>query len=252
MQDIVHFLTDGYWEQSGRSRRKFDVQPGGTLTVNLVELTPEGQYLARVALDSWTIVTGIYFEEVTHNNAHIRFYDDGEGAGSNSDVSGGTINYSIVNVSADLFYVYGTGIDSYTFQAYLHEIGHALGLGHPGPYNGDFPDFLRQTISFDESWQITVMSYIDQTQNIFEPGDYAHVVTPMIADIAAIHELYGAPDSVNGGNTRYGYKPNTGTYMDEYFELWTGEGNPFFSINFTNIHQPSFYTENGQVKYMTA
>ena len=253
MQDIVHYLTDGYWEQSGRSRRKFDVQPGGTLTVNLIGLTPEGQYLAQVALDSWTIVTGIHFQEVTHNNAHIRFYDDGEEeAWSDSDVSGGTINYSVVNVSTDFFYKAGTGIDSYTFQAYLHEIGHALGLGHTGPYNGDIHSFLRQTISFDDSWQVSVMSYIDQTENIFNPGDYAHVVTPMIADIAAIHELYGAPDSVNGGNTRHGYKPNTGTYMDEYFELWTGEGNPFFSIDFTNIHQPSFYMENGEVKGMIA
>ena len=112
--------------------------------------------------------------------------------------------------------------------------------------------FLRQTISFDDSWQVSVMSYIDQTENIFNPGDYAHVVTPMIADIAAIHDLYGAPDGVNSGNTRYGYKPNTGTYMDEYFKLWSGEGNPFFSIDFTNIYQPFFYTENGEVKAMIA
>jgi hypothetical protein len=27
-------------------------------------------------------------------------------------------------------------IDSYSFQTYVHEIGHALGLGHGGPYNG--------------------------------------------------------------------------------------------------------------------
>ena len=47
----------------------------------------------------------------------------------------------------------------------------------------------------------------------------------------AIHiTLSGTPDSVNSGNTRYGYKPNTGTYLDEYFQLWSGEeGNPFAS-----------------------
>ena len=252
MQDIVYYLTDGYWEQSGRARRKFDVQPGDTLTVNITGLTLEGQYLSRVALDSWTIVTGIHFQEVTHNDAHIMFDDNGDGAGSYSSVVNGNIISSHVNVSTGWLDNYGTGIDSYTFQAYLHEIGHALGLGHTGPYNGDINSFLRQTISFDDSWQVSVMSYIDQTENIFNPGDYAHVVTPMIADIAAIHDLYGAPDGVNSGNTRYGYKPNTGTYMDEYFKLWSGEGNPFFSIDFTNIHQPFFYTENGEVKAMIA
>ena len=250
--DIVHYLTDGYWEHSGGSRRKFDVEPGGTLTVNITGLTPAGQYLARVALDSWTLVSGIQFQEVSHNNADIRFSDDGEGAWSRTPVSGGVIPYSVVNVSEGLLRTHGTGIDSYSFQTYIHEIGHALGLGHPGPYNGNFPDFLRQTISFDESWQVTVMSYISQPVNIFNPGEYAHVVTPMAADIAAIHELYGKPDEVNGGNTRYGYRPNTGTHMDEYFELWVGEGNPFSNLDFTYIREPFFFVTGGEVKGMTA
>ena len=29
-----------------------------------------------------------------------------------------------------------TGNYSYFFQTYVHETGHALGLGHQGPYNG--------------------------------------------------------------------------------------------------------------------
>lgn len=250
--DIVQYLTDGYWEQSGRTRRKFDVEPGGTLTVNITGLTPEGQYLARVALDSWTLVSGIHFQEVSHNNAHIMFDDNEDDAGSISSVRNGIIIQSHVNISTDWLNHYGTGLDSYSFSTYLHEIGHALGLGHPGPYNGHFPDFLRETISFDESWQVTVMSYIDQTRNIFNPGDYAHVVTPMIADIAAIHELYGTPDNVHGSNTRYGYRPNTGTHMDDYFELWTGEGNPFHGIDFSHIHQPQFMVRDGEIRGMIA
>ena len=63
----------------------------------------------------------------------------------------------------------------------------------------------------------------------------------MMADIKAIHELYGAPDSVNGGNTIYGVNANTGSYMDEFFSLWTGEGNPFSNIDFVDVNQPTFY-----------
>ena len=69
---IVHYLTDGFWEWRGDARRKFDVQPGGTLTVNITALTSEGQQLARWALDSWSNVTGILFEEVSHSDADSR------------------------------------------------------------------------------------------------------------------------------------------------------------------------------------
>ena len=80
LDDIVYYLTNGYWEGTESTRRKFDVQPGGTLTANITALTPEGQHLARLALDSWTNITGINFEFVDHDDAHIRFDDNQDGA----------------------------------------------------------------------------------------------------------------------------------------------------------------------------
>ena len=238
---IVHYLTHGFAEWFGQHPgATFDVRSGGILTVNITTLTPEGKQLARWALESWSNVTGISFQEVEHDDVDIMFYDDYEDAWSDFVVVEGSIVSAEVNVSTGWLNIFGTGIDSYSFQTYIHEIGHALGLGHAGPYNGGHPDFLTQTVSFSDSWQTSVMSYISQDENVFTPASYAHVVTPMINDIAAIHELYGKPDNVNGGDTVYGYGANTGTYMDEFFRVWSGDGNPFSNINMAGERQPTF------------
>lgn len=229
INDLVSYLTHGFAEWFGeRPGATFDVQPGGELTVNIVRLTPEGQQLARHALEAWSGVTGIRFSFVSHDDVHIMFDDNEEGAAAYSTFDGDTIISALIVISTEWLDTYGTSINSYSFTTYLHEIGHALGLGHPGPYNDEDADFLINTVSFYDSWQTTVMSYFDQTENIFTIADYAVPVTPMIADIMAIHALYGEPDNVNGGNTRYGYKSNTGTYMDEFFREWSAQSDTYF------------------------
>ena len=53
---IADQLIRGYW---GGTQHRFNVAPGGQLTVNLTALTPEGQTLARGALATWTDVIGV-------------------------------------------------------------------------------------------------------------------------------------------------------------------------------------------------
>lgn len=89
------------------------------------------------------------------------------------------------------------------------------------------------------------MSYFDQTENIFHPGDFAFPVTPMIADVMAIHELYGAPASVNGGDTRYGYKSNVGGYLQQFFEQWTAPPNQATTIPSVNPAALTIYDTGG-------
>ena len=65
------------------------------------------------------------------------------------------------------------------------------------------------------------MSYLSQSHNPRINASDALPVTPMIADILAVHDLYGTPANINEGNTVYGYNSNVGGYLQGFFEQWT-------------------------------
>ena len=222
--DIIWYLLEGFWKDfyndPSAGRRKFDVEPGGTLTVNITSLTSAGKFLARHALDAWTEVTGITFRETTSVNAHIIFDDvdnpdtpgpdamswfDSMSIGTFSE--GGIIRQSEVNVSTGFLVEYGTDLNSYSFTTYIHEIGHALGLGHPGDYNGELGlHNVGRQFELDARL-FTVMSYASEETDNPMTAEFALDVipaTPMLFDIAAIWELYGEPaGGINPGDTVY-------------------------------------------------
>ncbi|HFQ14497.1 MAG TPA: hypothetical protein ENK40_06860, partial [Gammaproteobacteria bacterium] len=64
LDQIAWQLTDGYWEYKGTTARHFNASAGDTLTVDLSALTAAGRALAQQALDVWSSITGLIFEEV--------------------------------------------------------------------------------------------------------------------------------------------------------------------------------------------
>ncbi|MBE2277481.1 MAG: M10 family metallopeptidase C-terminal domain-containing protein [Rhodobacteraceae bacterium] len=209
---MVDQLINGYWEDDGRGARHFDVQVGTAITVNLTALTPTMIGLARMAMQAWTDTTGLVFREVT-GPAGITFTADagnpGPDAFANSITNSGFIASSTVNIDQEWLDSSGTDRASYTFQTYIHEIGHAIGLGHAGNYNST-ATYGTDNLALNDSWQLTIMSYFDQAENSHIADTRAYLLTPMLADIAAIAQMYGTATQLRTGNTTYGEGSNAG------------------------------------------
>jgi len=224
---IASYLTDGFWADFGSSRHSHSatLTANGSISVDITDLNDTGKDAARWALETWTMLTGIVFTEVT-TSADITFDDENAGAYAYPD---------FINISKDWNLSWGQGPNSYFYQTYLHEIGHSLGLGHAGDYDGD-ADFVTDSTLVrphthpsggtnhysNESWQTTIMSYFGPNENSLIDADWGfntdtYLVTPMIADVLAIQDLYGNLGGRQLGDTIYGEGTNlTGTYFGDY------------------------------------
>ena len=170
---------------------------------------------------------GITFRRATITdpieNVDIFFMDNDLGAYSNVELFGsgnlvfGTnhryVDYGWVNVAAD-WNDGSNAANDYTYQTFYHEILHVLGLGHAGAYNGNaiyITDSTAATtnnnVFLNDSWEMSIMSYIDQEENTTVPGSTTNfLINMMAADVAALRTYYGG--AAFTGNTIYGVGTN--------------------------------------------
>jgi serralysin len=201
---LADYLVNGYWALVGAIAHHW---ANNVLTYNPGNLNASEQNLALSALTLWSQVANIAF--VQAGTASINFNHNGNmQAFTSSNWNGsGQMTSATIDISSNWIATYSGGaIYSYGFQTYIHEIGHALGLGHQGPYNGS-GTYGTSNIYANDTWQFSVMSYFSQPN--YDGGSYDYVITPQMADITAVQSIYGAP-STRAGDTTYGFNGNAG------------------------------------------
>jgi len=211
---LADYLINGFWQYNSAIAHHW---ASSTITYNISGLNAAEQFLAQSALQAWHEVANVTFVQTT-GSANITFSDTGtmQAVTSASWYSNGTMASANVDISSDWIANDGgamdgkTGIDSYGYQSYIHEIGHALGLGHQGPYNGSAV-YSTDALYADDTWQYSIMSYF--SQNNYSGSTSRYVVSPQMADIYAVDSIYGAA-TTRTGDTVYGFHSNAGAVFD--------------------------------------
>ena len=176
-------------------------------------------------LQLYSEVANITFQRVADggytNNATMLFAnytDNSDGAGAFAYYPGTTAaSSSSGDVWMNTTSVSTTSLPagSYSHFAIMHEVGHALGLSHPGLYNaepGVNITYASNAQFRQDSQQYSVMSYFSAGSTGGSQGGYAD--TLMLLDVMALQNIYGANMTTRTGDTVYGFGSNAGSVYD--------------------------------------
>ncbi len=197
---------------------------------------------AEAALGNYSDVANVSFVQVnpggTTNNATLllgAYTSTTDGAGAYAQFPGGTGASNIAGdlwVNNDSVSTSSLPVGSYDYFVFLHELGHAMGLAHPGDYNaapGVTITYANSAQFVEDSNQYTVMSYFGATDTAPD-APASHPDTLMLYDIYAVQQLYGVNHATRAGNDTYGFHATVGgaydftVNTDPLMCIWDGGG----------------------------
>jgi serralysin len=211
---------------------------------------------AELALLGWSDAANITFTRVGSgsfgegaysDSASILFgnYSTGVGGASAFAMYPGSTSFSSgagdVWINSTFGYNQTPTTGAYGAMVLAHEIGHAIGLAHPGEYDAA-PNttitYNADATYYEDSRQYTVMSYFNEANT---GGNFGGIYSaaPLLDDIAAIQLEYGINRTTRTGDTVYGFNANaerpwfiaTSSATKLVFAVWDAGGTDTFDFS---------------------
>ena len=212
LSQVINQLDSGFhWIPSQLGYAFATVIPAGGfpngISTGLSQFNGDQRAAARMAISLWEDLINIDFVEPAEASADIlfvNFNDAGQAFAFFPPVGD-------VFIDPDQASNFQLNPGGYGLLTLVHELGHSLGLNHPGDYDagrGNVLSYRDQAEYFQDSLQYTVMSYWEASNTGANHGFNNYAATPLLHDIAAIQAIYGANQTTRTGDTVYGFNSN--------------------------------------------